>query len=357
MKRIICVCMAFLLLLTGCQSSQDTVEEETTNNAASMESFDDTYYNIVKFEDSELREDFYLDYGATSDFSSIGRGLQILSSQYFSTSDHYMSEGQYLKLALKQEMVKRDSDYSLQPAAGTKIANVSDPTMVQQIQEQDFWEKSGDKYTLKGASFVIVLDPRDKNNARLKTQMDDQSILNYGYECSEKLYEIIQSHEDFEKLKNLPVLITVYQATDLTESTVDGNYILKTYCDGSYGNSEEVNFETVLFSSTRAEELDATTSNEFDIIKSNLKDAATEAAGLVGTARYQNGEIQSMVMEAHLNVKTATELMYLSSILANGVDTRFSSDFDIKVLIYSQDELQAIVIKDRGQDVKSYYLY
>ena len=78
--------MAFLLLLTGCQSSQDTVEEETTNNTASMESFDDTYYNIVKFEDSELREDFYLDYGATSDFSSIGRGLQILSSQYFSTS-------------------------------------------------------------------------------------------------------------------------------------------------------------------------------------------------------------------------------------------------------------------------------
>ena len=49
MKRIICVCMAFLLLLTGCQSSQDTVEEETTNNTASMESFDDTYYNIVKF--------------------------------------------------------------------------------------------------------------------------------------------------------------------------------------------------------------------------------------------------------------------------------------------------------------------
>ena len=37
MKRIICVCMAFLLLLTGCQSSQDTVEEETTNNTASMD--------------------------------------------------------------------------------------------------------------------------------------------------------------------------------------------------------------------------------------------------------------------------------------------------------------------------------
>ena len=57
MRKWICLCLA-LLLLVGCQSSQNTVEEETTNNTASMDSFDDTYYNIVKFEDSQLREDF-----------------------------------------------------------------------------------------------------------------------------------------------------------------------------------------------------------------------------------------------------------------------------------------------------------
>ena len=64
-----------------------------------------------------------------------------------------------------------------------------------------------------------------------------------------------------------------------------------------------------------------------------------------------------MVIEANLNVKTATELMYLSSIIADGVNTRFSADFDIKVLVYSQDDLNAVIIKDSGQDVKSYYLY
>ena len=103
--------------------------------------------------------------------------------------------------------------------------------------------------------------------------------------------------------------------------------------------------------------MDATTSNEFDIIKNNLKEAATEAAGLVGTARYQDNKIQSMVIEAHLNVKTATELMYLSSIIADGIDTRFSSEFDIKVLVYSQDELMTVIVKDAGQDVKSSFLY
>ena len=45
MRKWICLCLA-LLLLVGCQSSQNTVEEETTNNTASMDSFDDTFYNI-----------------------------------------------------------------------------------------------------------------------------------------------------------------------------------------------------------------------------------------------------------------------------------------------------------------------
>ena len=82
------------------------VQEQTANHTASMDSFDDSYYKIVKFEDSELREDFYLDYGSSTDFASIGRGLQILSTPYFSTNNHYMSEGQYLK-----QMCIRDRNF------------------------------------------------------------------------------------------------------------------------------------------------------------------------------------------------------------------------------------------------------
>lgn len=34
--------------------------------------------------------------------------------------------------------------------------------MVQNIQEQDYYIKDGDRYTLKGMAFTIVLDPRKK---------------------------------------------------------------------------------------------------------------------------------------------------------------------------------------------------
>lgn len=360
MRKILCAFIA-LFMLVGCHKAKESVQEQTSSEAASMDSFNDSYYKIVNVDSdnggSELRESFYLDYGSQNDFQNIGRGLQMLSANYFSTSSHYMGEGQYISLSIANEMLKRKSDISLQPASGTKIENVSDPVMVQNFQEQDYYVKEGNKYTLKGVSIAIVLEPRTSTNTLLDTPMSDSAIESYGKDVIKKLYNIIQTHEDLEKIKNVPILMTAYQATDVTTSTVNGHYILQSYCNKEVGEIQKVNHENVLFTSERAEQLDKTTYSEFITIKSNLKNAAIEAAGLVGEARYVNGEIQSMVMTANLNVKTYTELLYLTSIIADGIDVKFSYDFDVKVLVYSQDELKTIITKDRGQKTESRELY
>lgn len=356
MKKIIVV-LLMVSMLVGCQGAKDQVQEQTSSSTASMNSFGDSYYKIIASDGSELREDFYLSYGNSSDFITIGRGLQILSSSYFSTSSHYMSDGQYLDLSMQNQMLGRSSEYSIQPPAGTEIENVSDPTMVQSIQEQDYYVKSGNSYTLKGVSFAIVIEPRDKQNQALTTSMSDATIESYGKECIPLFYNVIRTAEEFEDIKDLPILITIFRATDNTSSTIDGNYILKCYCQNGLGEITTVNHENVFFTSTRAEELDKTTYADFNAIKTSLKDAAIEAAGFVGEARYIDGTIQSMVITANLNVKTATELMYLTSLIADAIDSKFTYDFDIKVLVKTQDELEAIIIKEKGQSAKSYELY
>lgn len=361
MRKLICVCLA-IVLLSGCHKAKESVQEQTNSDTATMSSFNDSYYKIINTTTagSELRENFYLSYGTSGDFQTIGRGLQILSSDYFSTSNHYMSEGKYLKLALKQEMESRKNpDYSLQPVAGTTIDNIKDPVMVQNIQEQDYYIKDGNQYTLKGISFAIIIDPRqnDANNSRLETPMADSAVESFGKECIQKMYKIIQNHEDFEKVKDVPILITIYRATDTASSTVNGNYILKSYCQKEVGEITKVNHENVLFTSTRAEEIDKTTYADFSAIKTNLKNAATEAAGLVGEARYVDGEIQSMVMSANLNVKTYTEMMALTSLIADSIDSKFTYDFDVKVIVKTQDEIAAIIVKDKGGKAKSWDLY
>lgn len=296
MKKILCVCLA-LVFLGGCHKAKESVQEQTSADAASMNSFDDTYYKIINTSSggSELRENFYLGYGTSGDFQTIGRGLQILSSDYFSTSNHYMSEGKYLKLALKNQMESR-GDNSIQPASGTVIEGIHDPVMVQNIQEQDYYIKDGNNYTLKGMAFAIIIDPRqnDGKNSRLETAMSSNAIESFGKECISKFYKVIQNHEDFEKVKDVPILVTIYQATDSASSTVNGNYLLKSYCQKEVGEITKVNHENVLFTSDRAEEIDKTTYADFNAIKTSLKNTATEAAGFVGEARYVDGEIQSI---------------------------------------------------------------
>ena len=87
--------------------------------------------------------------------------------------------------------------------------------------------------------------------------------------------------------------------------------------------------------------------------KKNKKKASTEAAGLVGQANYIDDTIQTMKITAHLNIKTYTELLYLTSVIADNINSKFTQDFNIKVLVYSQDELMAVIIKQKGEDAKT----
>ncbi len=353
MKKIICLLLA-LVLITGCQGAKESVQEQTENDPATMDSFDDSYYKMIDLGASDLRESFYTDYGNSNDFKNIGRGLQILSSQYFDTSKYYMSEGQYIARDQKSQLIRRDDKgtykYTLQPEKGSQLGGINEPVMVENIQEQDYYIKNGSKYDLKGVSIAVILDPTGGTGT---TTLSDSIIEDFGRECIEKLYKYIREASDFEKIRDLPILITIYQGTNSSVSMTDGRYILKSYCQKGLGEIEKVNFQTVIFSSSQASTIDKTTASEFDVIKTNLKNASTEAAGLVGTAQYIDNHIQSMKIEANLNVKTYTELLYLTSLIADNIDSRFSNDFNINVLVKSQDQLEAIIIKEKGKESKT----
>lgn len=354
MKKILILCLS-LFLMIGCSQNKNEIKEDSTGEEATMNSLDDTYYKIIKSDPSELRDSYYTDFYSTKDFDTIGRDLQILSSEYFSTSKYYMGEGQYFGADEKKALLLRNTktEYSIQPESGTTIEDVENPIMVANIHEQDYYVKDGSSYVLKGISLAIVVDPKDQNNNTLTTPMSDATIKEYGKGCISKVYDYIQKAEAMQDIKDLPILIAIYQGTDTTRSTVDGRYIYDCYCHKEIGTIKELNHRNVIFTSSEAEDIDKTTYSEFNEIKNSLKNAATEAAGLVGEAKYINDEIQSMVINANLNIKTITELQYLTSLLADNIDTKFTYDFDIKVLVNSQDGLKAVIIKDKGQSAKS----
>lgn len=352
------VLLILTLLLTGCSDVKEKVETQTENEVSTTDSLDDSFYRVVKFDTNLRRDNYYTSFGQTSDFQTIGRELQILSTEYFSTDDYYMSDGQYLKNDDMNKLLKRSDNpkeypYTLQVQKGQTIGGVLNPIMVSTVHEQDYYIKDGDKYELKGMSLAIVLDPRNEDNSRLTTSMDYEIVEDYGRESISKLYEYVQTKKT---LKDIPINICVYYATNTNESTINGRYILKSYCENGVGNIENLDYKNYMFSSEEASVADEETASQFEIFKSNMKKASLEAVGVIGYGRYKDGTIQSMNIDLNVNVKTYEELIYLVSTAADEVDAQFTG-FDIKVLVYSQDKLEAIIIKDKGEKAKSHLLY
>ena len=357
MRRLI-TCLVILLVMTGC-----TKKVETTNTEESVQTFTgDKYYKMIDKGRGTNSENFYLEYSGTKDLISIGTGLQRLSAERFSTDSYYLSEGRQLTMDDYDQLKRRDpkgtkkSDkqypYTLQVEHGVKLDGIKDPVMVDNLTELDFYKKKGTSYKLRAMSIAIILDPRDAKNNVLEKPMSSSTIKSFSQEVIEKMYKYIRKKKD--DLKNLPVMIAVYMANDNSESFVNGHFIYKAYCnDGNVGTMKKVSEETVMFTSSRAEKLDPTTYSEFEMIKLKLKNASTEAAGIVGEAYYVDKKIHSMKITAHLNIKTYTELLYLTSVIANNIDDGFTNDFSIRALVYSQDELMAIIIKNPGDSTET----
>ena len=357
MKKIL-ILLITISLLTGCERAKQTVE--ISSESVEITSTSESYYKMINLNPSDSRTEHYLNYSGTTDLMTIGRGLQVLSNEYFSMSSYYMSEGQYLSSGENKELrAFYNSDehpYSLELSKEEQLQGMSELDMVEDIHEQNYYKKSGNDYKLSGVSFAIILNPRRVDGQPMQTSITENTLKEFGERCISKLYKAILEMEGLEEIREVPVLITVYRATDSSKSAVDGNYILKSYCDGSVGKVTEVNHKNVIFTSRDAKVLDPATYNEFETIKNNIKEASIESSSIVGIAKYIDNKIQSMTINAHLNIKTYTEAIYLTSVLENNIDSRFSSDFTITVLVYSQDELLAVIIKNSGEEPITQFL-
>ena len=324
MKKLFTVILC-LLLCTGCTSKTSKKETKSSQDTSSTDSLDDSFYPIVNLGTNLVRETFYQDFSSSEDFQTIGRELQALSTDYFSTSDYYMSEGLQLVQNDKNQLLKKEK-YSLQPLNGELVDGQEINKMVENISEQDYYEKSGDKYTLKGMSIAIILDPKGGTNATLS-------------------------------VKDIPTFIAVYRQNDSEENSYNGRFIYSSYCqNGKVGNIKSLDYATYIFTSDEANKADEALYSQFSVFKNNVKNASTEAVGVVGYGKYKDGSIQSLKIQITASVKSYTELIYVVETVADQMDNHFSG-FDSYAVINDQDGLKAVVIKNAGKDAQSTLLY
>lgn len=356
MKKLLMILLC-LFMITGCSSSKSDENEKSSTDTTSTDSLDDSFYPMVNLGTNLIRENFYQDFYSSQDFQTIGRELQVLATEHFSTSDYYMSEGLQLVKTDKDHLLKWSSDskkypYSLQPESGSELENVPNHKMVENIYEQDLYKKSGSDYTLSGMAIAIVIDPT--GNSEDHTRLDDAVIEKYSQTVIQKMNKYLQSKK---KLKDIPVILAVYEKNVNSENSYNGKFIYSSFCTGGkVGDIKSLDYDTYIFTSDEATDADESTASQFSVFKNNLKNASTEAVGVVGYGRYKNNSIQSLKIQLTLSVKSYTELIYLVELAADEMDSRFTG-FDCYAIVNDQDGLKAVIIKKAGESAESTLLY
>lgn len=360
MKKILILCLV-MIVITGCSQAKEKVESQTNTDSDVANSLGDTYYRIIKRETNVDRNNYYASLGSTKDFQIVGRELEKLSIPHFSTDSHYMAEGQYLKYEDHQQLIRRTNlevsettfPHSIQPERGTAIDGIESPVMVSAVYEQDYYlDEKGEN--LAGVSIGIVIDPGDENNKQLASPMSNDAIRAYGEEIIPKLYTYLKTKKEF---KDIPLNICVYQAANKITSYVDGQYILESFSTDQIGEINSLDLKNVFITSDEAATMDSTTPIEFQIFKSTLKKLSVDAVGVVGYASYENGSLVSLEIVTTINVKTYGELGYFVSKSVDVLNSAFSEMFDTKMIVKIDDEVEAIIVKDKGQDAEVIMLY
>ena len=364
MKKIIAM-LIVSMIVTGCSRVEQTVTKETENEIISNDSLDDSFYPILKLKPNTGRNEYYNTHNLTKDFQTIGRELEVLSTKHFSTNEYFMSDGQFLKYEnIEDDLLlwaKDDNPYTLQPKKTTKIEGYTNVIMTSSVYELDFYKKTAGEYKLAGVSFAIILDPLTKpegqKESRIPGGLSEQFMSDYSATVMETLYKYIQENDEYSDIQSTPLLISTYEASDPQISGYNGGFTYQSFCDGSFKQPQAIEFEKVIFSSEISETIDPTTNNEFLQFKNLIKDNSLEAVGVVGYGTYRDNRLSEFTINITANIKTYIELEYLVSLVAGEINTRFSTPVGITVTIHSQDELEAVIIKEHNKEAVSSMIY
>ena len=351
MKQKLILLFLSLSLLTGCTKVRDTISQETTGDTLATNSFDNTFYDTIITSGTEAREPVYLDFSRNlSDYYMIGRGLQVLSLDYFSNKNHSLREGTHFTKNDYAALLGYGDD-SIQFDKGSSVDGISDPVLATSLVQQEYVVKEGTGYKLAGMSLALAVASDQTDSSGITHEFNQSTIESFSKDAVKKVYNYFISQ--YKELSSIPILIGVYQMSKSTDET-SGKFIYYCYNDGKEGDLKSTNMQTVVFSSDEAKSLDNSLSSEFTIFKEKVKSTAVDAVSMVGYGSYLNNKIMNFKIEVYLNTKTYTETTALMNYMAGEVDTCFNSDLELKIIVYSHSDLQGFIIKKSGESTQSY---
>lgn len=358
MKRVTFLLLS-LLLLVSC--SPEGGEEEVLHNEENHEEgqpsivptyqlSDKHYKPVLPFRPSAARGVITGQVQNRLDIDEMEKGLRRLSMEHFDPDKYYYDEGQYLStntvLGLIDELnPQRSKDW-------TEEEHRKNPRVFSHVLEQNFVQVE-ESVELAGVSIGIAL----KSVYRFETEsggpffeeIPDKLILEKGKEIAQVILERLREYED---VKEVPIMIALFREAEAA-SPVPGNYIAKTYVDGSdmlIREWETVHEANVLFPSEYAKENFPDTNNILQEFGQKIAEYFPNYVGYIGHGFYIKNDLKRLKIKIPIEFNGSSEIVGFTQYVYGLVKSSFTGNYDIEVQIESSQQLESIIFQQAGDE-------
>lgn len=416
MKKRRILFIGLLLLLVSCtpgdipdevvQNPDEEVEQDEVSIVPSYRLSDKNYKMAIErkagkaeWKPSQARGVIVNQVANRLDIDEMEEGLRRHSTDYFDPEEFYFEEGQYLssetvykwlgrKLSKKQleeelqkeierrkkaemtvndqviDNIKKDLQIGLNPSIKSldglneeeiKQEHEENPRYVSHILEQNFLKRVDDNIVeLAGVSIGIAM----KSSYRYQTEtggpdfyreISKKEMLDEGKEIAQAILERIRH---IEELQDVPVMIAIYREEAQT-SLVPGNYIAKTFVEGSGTMTDEwetIDEEYVLFPSEHAKEMYYDIHDILEAFGQEIVDYFPNYVGYIGQGFYADGQLRKLTIEIPIEFHGSSEVIGFTQYTYGLIKSSFTGDYDLEVKIASNKKVESVIFREAGDD-------
>lgn len=355
-NKLLLLVMSGVLILTGCKT-KDNKNQTSNLKVDAIEKGD--YDTILSKENNQARILNSKSSGSMFDVYEIGKGLQELSKEYFSSDTYQVQEGQLLKfrdLAASQNGLlgnqSNENKTGLNPKAKEPfdLGNgemTLDPFILTGIQEIDFLKKG----ELAGVSIAMVMrkqwyEDHESGLYQVKKEMTDEKFQLFGEEAARKLVSYLRALPEVGD--DMPIYVALYNSSS-ADDKLPGNFFSEGYFVSRSTNFEKITEQWYMFPSDAATKIDNITAGKMDTMKASLYKQLPENIGVVGRGKYVDQTLKQLHITITMDSKSYVECSAITHYALSLMSDFNQGDYSIKVDVFSNKDLIATMVRANNE--------
>ncbi|EKY3942281.1 TPA: CamS family sex pheromone protein [Listeria innocua] len=370
MKKLIIAALGLTLILSGCAPKLDSNDKVVQKDDKKAETgimtknqISSNYYKtVLPYKASKSRGLVVSNIYSRYDINELESGLMRVSQNKYSPDNYLFQEGQYLDKETLEKWLDRKSEKNPNGLNPESNGDGKDrkPIYLAHILEQDYLKQTDkDTVALGGISIALAMNSvdyyqKEQYGDTFEQEISDSDLLAQGKEMSGNVLNRIRQTKGLE---NVPVTIAIYKQGP-RDAVAPGNFLTYATANGdSLSSWKDVEEKNYVLPSTESAKDHKTDNDNFLNFKKAIEDYYPNFTGVVGRARYEDGQLAELSIDIPLQFYGQAEIIGFTQYVTDLVGQHIPKTADLQVNISTSDGPAALITRKANEDAATAHIY